>query len=156
MKNYFKTIGTHFKVVTLFLLVFFLSIGYVSKKIVYENITVNEQNIIAGKQLFETRCNICHGIKDNSQNMLAPPFYNIKSKYSKVFRTKESFENAIIKFVSEPQKENTLMFGAVKQFGVMPKLSYPKDEIILVADYIYNTEFQKPVWCNGSKSQQHN
>jgi len=158
MRRILKHYANYFIIVALFLLTGYLFAGSVfSKKTTYNNSkTIENNNNIVGKQLFEMRCNICHGIKSQNSKMLAPPFYNIKSKYSKIYRTKSAFKNAIVNFVSEPKKENTIMYGAVKQFGVMPKLSYPKDELLKIAEYIYNAKFQKPVWCNGSKPQQHN
>jgi len=154
MKKNLKTTSRHLKISVLFLAICFLFTGFIlPEKEIYENAILNDGRSIVGKQLFETRCNICHGIKGKTEAMLAPPFYNIKSKYSKVFRTKASFENAIVNFVSEPKKENTMMYGAVKQFGVMPKLPYPKEELIKIAEYIYNTEFQKPVRCNNGKNK---
>ncbi len=152
MNKKLKIHTRHLKILVLSLPIFFFISGFrfPEKEIQYS--FRNGGTNLSGKQLFETRCNICHGLKDKTSTMLAPPFFNIKSKYSKIFRTKASFEKAIVNFVSNPQKENTLMFGAVKQFGVMPKLGYPKNELLIIAEYIYETPFQRPTWCSYRKN----
>ncbi|UBM61496.1 cytochrome c [Candidatus Sulfidibacterium hydrothermale] len=106
-----------------------------------------------GKELFETRCNICHGIKKDG-TMSAPPFYNVKFRYLRVYGTKRAFENAIVNFVLDPQRKKALMYGAINRFGVMPKLPYPKEELTKIADYIYHAEFPRTGgWHNQGRNK---
>ncbi len=102
-----------------------------------------------GKQLLETKCNMCHGIKATHDAMLAPPFINIQKKYKKVYKTKEKFVDAIVNFNLDPKKENAIMFGALKQFAVMPKMGNSRDDLTKIAEYIYNTKLESPNWCKN-------
>lgn len=99
-----------------------------------------------GYQSFETKCNSCHHNTDNAAAMLAPPFINIKSKYKAVYKTKETFVQAIVDFNQNPSTEKALMRGALKKFEVMPKLKYSEDELNEIALYIYGNNFKKPKW----------
>jgi cytochrome c2 len=99
-----------------------------------------------GKQLLETKCNICHGIKDSAAAMLAPPFVNIKSKYKAVYKTREEFVKGIVDFTMNPSEKNALMRGSLKRFAVMPKMGYSKADLTTIANYIYDSDFEKPSW----------
>lgn len=94
---------------------------------------------------------ICHAIKDTQKAMMAPPFAHIKKKYSKVYSSEEAFVKAITDFTLKPTKEKALMFGALKQFNVMPNLNYGEDEVKQIATYIYNSNFPEPEWCGKGK-----
>jgi cytochrome c5 len=99
------------------------------------------------KELFDTKCMVCHKIQDNQDAMLAPPFAHIKKKYSKVTKTKEGFITAFVDFAVDPTEDKAMMFGALKQFKVMPKLGYDKTEMTKIANYVYETDFPEPNWC---------
>ena len=101
-----------------------------------------------GKDLLENKCMVCHKIQDNQDAMLAPPFAHIKSKYSKVKKSEQAFLDALISFTINPKKEDAMMFGALKQFDVMPNLNFEKDDVEKIADYIYTNDFPEPKWCN--------
>jgi cytochrome c2 len=112
--------------------------------------TIYTESLKEGKTLLESKCNICHTVKENQDAMLAPPFAHIKKKYSKVYKTKSDFVTAITAFTVNPQTDNAIMFGALKQFKVMPKMGYTKEDVQKIANYIYDGEFAEPKWC-GTK-----
>jgi len=112
-------------------------------KIIY---TSSIESINTGKQLMETKCNICHGIKDNAAVMLAPPFINIKSKYMAVYKTEAAFEKGIVAFSINPSKEKALMIGSLNKFSVMPKLGYQESNLKKITKYIYSNKMEKPSW----------
>jgi len=99
-----------------------------------------------GASLTETKCMICHKIQSSPEAMIAPPFAHIKKKYSKVYKTKAEFHSAIVNFTLNPTEENTLMYGALKRFKLMPKMGYEKTDLEAIADYIYATDFPQPNW----------
>ena len=111
------------------------------------NYTASITSATDGKQLLETKCNMCHGIKATHDAMLAPPFINIQKKYKKIYKTKDKFVDAIVSFNLDPKKEDAIMFGALKQFAVMPKMGNSKEDLTLIAEYIYSTELENPEWC---------
>jgi cytochrome c551/c552 len=98
----------------------------------------------SSKALFEAKCNFCHAVKENPKDMIAPPFSHIKSKYKAVYKTKDEFINALVKFTQNPNQESALMRGALNKFAVMPKLSYSEKELNKIATFIYNNEFPRP------------
>ena len=101
-----------------------------------------------GKDLLENKCMVCHKIQDKQDAMLAPPFAHIKSKYSKVKKSEQAFLDAFVSFTINPKQEDAMMFGALKQFTVMPNLNFEKEDIKKIANYIYNNDFPEPKWCN--------
>jgi len=111
--------------------------------------TVYTESLAEGKTLLETKCNICHTVKDNQDAMLAPPFAHIKKKYAKVHKTKSEFVAAVTAFTVDPQSDNAIMYGALKQFKVMPKMGYTKEEVQKIANYMYDNEFAEPKWCGA-------
>jgi cytochrome c2 len=98
------------------------------------------------ENVYNSRCKICHDVDRPRNEMLAPPMINIKKKYSRVYPDKNAFINGIVNFTKDPTLDKAMMFGALKQFEVMPQLNYPEEELKLAAEYIYNTEFKKPEW----------
>jgi len=100
------------------------------------------------KKLLETKCNMCHSVKASEEAMIAPPFKNIQKKYKKVSANKQEFVDAIVDFNMEPTKDKAMMYGALKKFGVMAKMPYSKEDVIKIANYMYNAEFETPKWCN--------
>ena len=105
------------------------------------------------KTLVDSKCMICHSIKENQQAMMAPPFAHIKKKYAKVYASKDDFSQAIVSFTMNPSKEKAQMYGALKQFKLMPNLSYKQSEVEAIANYIYDTDFPEPAWCGNSKGK---
>ncbi|MCF6241942.1 MAG: c-type cytochrome [Bacteroidales bacterium] len=98
------------------------------------------------ESVYNSRCKICHDVDRPRNEMLAPPMVNIKKKYSRVYPNKEDFIKGIVNFTKEPELDKAMMFGALKQFELMPQLNYPENELKMAAEYIYNTEFKKPEW----------
>ena len=101
-----------------------------------------------GKELLDSKCMVCHKIQDSQKAMLAPPFAYIKKKYSKVNSSKEDFVQAFVNFAVNPKEDDAMMFGALKQFKVMPNMGYEKGDMEKIANYIYENEFPEPIWCN--------
>ncbi len=105
------------------------------------------------KTLIDTKCMVCHGIKDNYDAMLAPPFAHIKKKYSKVYPDKKDFVAAFSSFTVQPSEEKAMMFGALKQFKVMPNMGYTKEEAEQIATYVYENDFPEPSWIKSGAGQ---
>jgi uncharacterized membrane protein len=109
------------------------------------------EKLADAKTLIDTKCMVCHAVKDNHDAMLAPPFAHIKKKYSKVYPDKQDFITAFSSFTVKPSEEKAMMLGAVKQFSVMPNLGYTKEEAEKIAAYVYANDFPEPEWCKGGK-----
>lgn len=105
-----------------------------------------EKGIVSeeGLKLMTEKCFICHFPKPDPSKkgqMLAPPMLRVQEHYLPNYQSKEAFVEAIIAWVENPQEENTLMPGAIRKFHIMPKLVYEKDELKLIAETIFETDF---------------
>lgn len=47
------------------------------------------------------------------------------------------------------------MPGAVKKFGIMPKMGYSEDDIKLIAAYLWDNDLQKPDWFEAHRVKDH-
>ncbi len=70
----------------------------------------------------------------------------IKKHYVEENTSFEAFQADFSTFLKNPSEENSKMPGAVRRFGVMPKLNLTDEEIEKIALYIYNNELEKPDW----------
>lgn len=114
-------------------------------------ITNIENQNTEGKELLEKYCYSCHQVNASMGNRVAPPMFMVKSHYLDLGDTKEEFTNAILAWVENPSEERSKMPGALRKFGVMPYQAFPKDTIIKIAHYLYDSEPEKP---RGFKSHQ--
>ncbi|MFC2109058.1 DUF3365 domain-containing protein [Bacteroidota bacterium] len=141
------------KIITLLSILIFVSCQ-TSKKPNYskasENSTTekksdNSQNH-PGKKLMETNCYVCHSPSASHENRIAPPMIAIKKHYISSNTTKKEFKIALQHWMENPTKEKAKMFGAVKKFGVMPKILFPKETIYSIADYMFDYDIDQPEW----------
>jgi len=99
------------------------------------------------KALLDSKCMVCHKVQDSKDAMLAPPFAHIKKKYKKVSSSKKEFISKFTDFAVNPKEDKAMMYGALKQFKVMPNMGYDKEEMQKIANYVYENEFPEPAWC---------
>lgn len=125
-----------------------------SVKIAEANISAQIQS--DGYTLLKNNCYACHSVTTKShEEIIAPPMIAIKRRYKMNYNTKEEFVNAITNWALNPTKEHALMRGAVMQFNVMPKQPFIKDDLIKIADYMYDNELEKPEWFQNHFNEQH-
>ena len=106
--------------------------------------------------LLQQKCYACHSVTATSHdNIIAPPMVAIKRRYLISYKNKEEFVTAMTKWALDPKLENALMRGAVKQFNVMPKQPFNKDEIVKIAEYMYDNELEKPAWFEDHFNEEH-
>jgi cytochrome c551/c552 len=104
----------------------------------------------------QTNCYSCHNPNTESHDsMLAPPLAGIKYKYMSLYPEEEVFVKKMSEFVAMPSKENAVMKGPVKRFGLMPKPALAKEEILELVKYIYHNELEVPQWFSGHFEEQH-
>ncbi|MDO9039475.1 MAG: c-type cytochrome [Lutibacter sp.] len=117
---------------------------------------ISVQNQSDGYTLLKNNCYACHSVTTKSHDeIIAPPMIAIKRRYKMNYETKEEFVNAITNWALNPTKEHALMRGAVMQFNVMPKQPFIKDDLIKIADYLYDNELEKPEWFENHFNEQH-
>ena len=107
-------------------------------------------------ELLNTQCYICHSINSVSHDsIIAPPMAAVKMRYSRTYKTKESFVEAISDWAIDPKLENALMRGAVKQFNVMPKQVFKEEDLEKIASYIFENELEVPEWFAEHEKDMH-
>ena len=106
-----------------------------------------------GKKLMETYCYVCHSPTQSHNERLAPPMIAVKQHYSVGEISKKEFVEQIQSWVGNPTEASARMYGAVRNFGVMPKTIYPGNTIELIADYMYEAEIEEPEWFQDHMKQ---
>ncbi|WP_299363580.1 DUF3365 domain-containing protein [Winogradskyella sp.] len=115
--------------------------------------------IHSGKKLMETQCYICHSPSAaEKEGRIGPPMIAIKAHYIDDETTKEVFTDAMWNFLKNPSKDRAKLRGAVRRFGVMPYQPFKKEEIVQIAEYIYDYQIDEPSWFkehweNGHKKK---
>lgn len=99
-----------------------------------------------GLELMTQKCLFCHFQTPDParmDQMIAPPMLRVQEHYKPAYPNKEDFVATIIDFLNNPSEENTLMPGAVKRFKLMPRLLYPEEELQLIAEALYDMDFDE-------------
>ena len=94
----------------------------------------------------EKHCYVCHNPTASHDERIAPPMVAIKRHYIDEDTSKEKFVADINAFIKNPTKENAKLYGAVKRFGVMPKQSFPEEDIKQIAEYMFDFDIEQPEW----------
>ena len=93
-----------------------------------------------GELLFNGNCVTCHF---RTENISAPSMKEVKENYIRAFPNKIDFIKYMSKWVSEPNKEGSLMSSAINKYEIMPTLGFEEDYLKDIASYIYDTDFNK-------------
>jgi len=123
------------------------------EKKVTESETVQSIKDEEGYKLMEQKCFICHfPVPDKSRKneMIAPPMLRVQEHYKPAYPNKEDFITAIKSWVKEPTEEKIQMPGASRKFEIMPYLPYTDQEITLIAETLYNIDFESEFKGNYS------
>lgn len=100
-----------------------------------------------GLKLLQQKCYACHSITTKSHDdIIAPPMIAVKRRYQRQYDSKADFVMAMVAYSIDPKEENALMYGAVNKFNAMPKQNFNKEDLIKIANYIYDNEIETPVW----------
>jgi len=109
-----------------------------------------------GFTLMKSNCYICHNPNTKSHDdIIAPPFVAVKKRYSKQYENEEAFINAVVNWVQNPNEEEALMRGAVKEFKVMPKMPLETKILQKIASYMYENEMEEPEWFGEHVKEMH-
>ena len=117
------------------------------------NVTLAEES---GKELFNTLCLSCHTINPNKGiTKVAPPIFAVIKHVKSAYPQREDFVQQIIDWVEYPDKDVSLMRGAIKKFGLMPKLPYKQEEVRKVAEFLYDKKSTLPTWYKKHYEEKH-
>jgi len=115
---------------------------------------VISKELSKGFQLLESNCFSCHSPNAKGSNRVAPPMFAIKKHYIGDGIDKEQFTGSLIKYINDPSEENSVMPGAIEKFGVMPKMEFSNEQLEQIANYIYETELERPGWYQKNYQQE--
>lgn len=107
--------------------------------------------------LLKTNCYACHNPYSNSHdNILAPPMVAVKYKYKKTYDSRDEFISKMVSFVVEPSKDNAIMKGPIKRFGLMPAIpTLKEDQAKEIVSYIFDNNIEKPEWFAEHFEEEH-
>lgn len=110
-----------------------------------ESLIGDDQELVANS--LATNCYICHNPNTKSHDeIIAPPLAGIKIKYKAATESRSDFISKMSSFVSNPTKEEAMMKGPVRRFGLMPKPNLTKEEITSIVIYIHDNKIEEPAW----------
>lgn len=72
--------------------------------------------------------------------MLAPPMQRVRDHYWDDEISKSEFVDAIADWCENPTEEKSLMPGARRKFGLMPKQSFDRKEVEAIASYLFDED----------------
>jgi mono/diheme cytochrome c family protein len=106
-----------------------------------------------GAALFDKYCIACHKIQGPPQ--IAPPIFGVINHVKGAYPQRDAFIQRVVDWVANPDANDTLMPGAVRRFGVMPKLGYPTEDVRKIAAFLYDHRMDLPQWYVEHYRQQH-
>ncbi len=96
--------------------------------------------------LLHNNCFACHTPDMTTAKRLAPPMFKVREHYYGAGFGKEEFIKRIVDYAGNPTEEKSIMPGAVRNFGLMPKTMVNEDDLILIANYIYDNDLSSDKW----------
>lgn len=111
-----------------------------------EEVTLADNKETTALTLLKQNCFTCHNPNLEIDNRIAPPMFKIRQHYFDEKTTKEEFVKNITHFVNNPTEENSIMPGAVRNFGIMPKMSFKEEDLKIIAEYLYDTDVASDEW----------
>ena len=106
-----------------------------------------------GEELFKKLCISCHQTEGTPVN--APPIFAVINHVKSSYPNRDEFVNRVVEWVKEPNPNDVLMPGAIRRFGLMPKLPYEEGDVRKVAEYLYDKKFQMPEWYREHFKKEH-
>lgn len=107
---------------------------------------MSEEDIAEGFRLLESSCFSCHSPNASMDSRIAPPMAAVKKHYVGDETSYADFRSQLVQFVNDPSEENAQMPGAIRKFGVMPKMSFDSTALEQMAYYIYHNDLEAPEW----------
>lgn len=120
-----------------------------------ENDLIRQKNNNRAIELLESKCYACHSSKVAHENLLAPPMIAIKTRYTKATSDEQEFVDRLVNFVKHPSRDKALLTHAVKEYGLMPKEGTQKEDLEIIARYLYSEEIEQPEWWENRHDKHH-
>ncbi|MEO1712424.1 MAG: cytochrome c [Bacteroidota bacterium] len=99
-----------------------------------------------GFQVLQQQCVSCHSPNPSAEKPIAPTLATIKTAYLAQATEEPAFTALIQQFLAKPSAQNSLIDGAIEQYGVMPIMNLSTEEVKALASYIYHTPVETVAW----------
>lgn len=103
--------------------------------------------------LMNRLCGACH--MSDAKPRIAPPMFGVINHVKDAYPTKQEFVQRVVSWVQEPKAENTLMPGAVRRFGLMPKQLVAEQDLQRIAAHMYERKQVLPDWYKKHYKERH-
>lgn len=117
-----------------------------------DDVTKKDENRKA-LRIISTTCFTCHSPERemDHKGRTGPPIFKIRQHYMRDGITKEEFVAEISSFLKEPTEAKAKMKGAIRNFGLMPRMPLPDDDIQIIAEYIFENDMTAEQWGKAGK-----
>lgn len=96
-------------------------------------------------------CISCHE-PYTTVSQIAPSFQQINVAYNTQFKSKKEALAHWVRFVNDPVIKNVVMKDAIQHYGLMPKRAYNQDELMNIATFILEMDFETRDWEDALES----
>lgn len=106
--------------------------------------------------LLKFQCFTCHNpAAPNHDALLAPPMEAVKRRYLALYPDRDSFIEKVAAFSAKPDKKTAVMYGAVKEFKLMPQMAFQPSQVQAIAEWMYDHELERPSWFEAHFQEAH-
>jgi hypothetical protein len=105
-------------------------------------------------ELMVSLCFTCHNPDHGTTSRLGPPMFKVREHYYKNDISKDEFVSRISSYALNPTQEASIMPGAVRNFGLMPKSAFKPEDVRKIAAYIYDNDLSSEGWREEWKKLQ--
>ncbi|MEW7977575.1 MAG: hypothetical protein AB2814_09090 [Candidatus Sedimenticola endophacoides] len=107
-----------------------------------------------GREVFESLCLSCHPV-ERTPTLSAPPIFAVKNHYLRTHPTREAFIARLSTWLERPDPNASLMPGALRRFGTMPRQELNAQQRRAVAAVLYDTPMEQPGWYREHYRKEH-
>lgn len=104
-------------------------------------------------RIISTTCFTCHSPERemDHKGRTGPPIFKIRPHYMREGITRDEFVAEVSAFLKEPTEAKAKMKGAIRNFGLMPRMPLPDADIRMIAEYLYDNDFTAEQWGKAGK-----
>lgn len=96
----------------------------------------NSEKNLEGLVLMDNYCFACHHpeMSGGHAGRTGPPMFKVREHYFREGISRKDFVDPILEYVQHPSQDKSKMPGAIRNFGLMPPLVIPKEELAIIVD----------------------
>ncbi len=104
-------------------------------------------------RIISTTCFTCHSPERemDHKGRTGPPIFKIRQHYMRDGITRDEFVAEVSSFLKEPTEAKAKMKGAIRNFGLMPRMPLPDEDIRMIAEYLYDNDLTAEQWGKAGK-----